>query len=82
MPNDLKIPELIKKNPRLNQADLDKILKVVEESKRLGFTPTTHRLATPMTPRQRPPVDHDNRTAGIKRHEGVSRILAFTGSPR
>ncbi len=61
MYSKLDITKIIDKNPLVDKSEIDMIRKVVEESKRLGITPTNYRLATPMTPRHRPPIDHDNR---------------------
>ena len=66
MSNNLNIQDIVEKNARLDASQLELILKVVQESKRLGITPPGYRLSTPMTPRNRPPIDHDNRVADLQ----------------
>lgn len=66
MSRELNIQEIVKNNARLDPKDLEQIHKVVEESKRLNIKPPGYRLATPMTPRHMPPVDHDNRIAKLQ----------------
>ena len=69
MTNDLNLEDIVENNPRLDLNSLDKSLRVVEESKRLNIKPPGYRLATPMTPRHLPPVDHDNRMADIEHNQ-------------
>ena len=66
MSPDLNIQEIVENNSRVDPEDLEHIHKVVEESKRLNIKPPGYNLATPMTPRHLPPVDHDNRIAKLQ----------------
>ena len=66
MPRNLDITDIVKNNPCVDPDDIEQILKVVEEAKRLNIERPGYRLATPMTPRHLPPVDHDNRIAKLQ----------------
>ena len=65
MPRNVNIPEILENNPSIDPEELERIHEVVEESKRLNIKSPGYGLATPMTPRHLPPVDHDNRIAKL-----------------
>ena len=53
--------QIVKKNQKLNQASLVRIQNVAEKARKLRVNPPKYNLATPMTPRQLPPMDYNNR---------------------
>lgn len=63
MTNNAKVDQIVKKNRKLNQDSLAKVQNVAERARRLGLNPPKYNLATPMTPRQLPPVDYNNHLA-------------------
>lgn len=62
-----KIEHIVSENRKLTQDSLHKVQGVAEKSRKLRVSPPKYNLATPMTPRQLPPVDYNNRlTRAVK----------------
>ena len=67
MPETKKIEHIVNENRKLNQESLIKAQGVAEKSRKLRVSPPKYNLATPMTPRQLPPLDYNNRlTRAVK----------------
>ncbi len=61
MTKTTKVNEIVKKSRKLDQDSLARVQNVAEKARRLRVVPPKYNLATPMTPRQLPPVDYNNR---------------------
>ena len=62
-----KFEQFVNENRKLTQDSLNKVQGVAEKSRKLRVSPPKYNLATPMTPRQLPPVDYNNRlTRAVK----------------